>query len=284
MEQKRHYVAIGRGEGLVARFGDVLAYIADGARARPLLHLLTTVAPPALPQAFAALAHGPESDTVAPFGALVPAGDCLHLIVRGDVVADVEAGGGQHRLSGGGRPLVDEPVAPWFDRITICGSTTTFVPCADTDLVAGVVPGGGFVLQSRLARSAAQQAPQPVPATTRARPVTGTLTADDGAGYPLDRTYIIGRNPMIDPAVVSGAASPISLPDDPQVSRVHAYVTVNGGMVLVRDAQTVGGTHIASPGDQTWTQIGDQPVELLPGCYLRIGQKIFTYQVSSQGQ
>ncbi|SEA57999.1 MULTISPECIES: FHA domain-containing protein [unclassified Mycobacterium] len=284
MEQKRHYVAIGRGEGLVARFGDVLTYVADGARARPLLRVLTTVAPPALPQALAALAYGPESDTVPPFGALVPAGDCLHLIVRGDVIADVEAGGGQQRLSSGGRPLVDEPVASWFDRITICGTTTTFVPCADTDLVAGVVPGGGFVLQSRLARSTAQHAPQPAPATTRARPVTGNLTADDGAVYPLDRAYIIGRNPMIDPAVVSGAASPISLPDDPQVSRVHAYVTVNGGMVLVRDAQTVGGTHIASPGDQTWTQIGDQPVELLPGCYLRIGQKILTYQVPAQSQ
>jgi len=284
VEQKRHYVAIGRGEGLVARFGDVLAYIADGARARPLLRVLSTTVPPALPQALAALAYGPESDTVPHFGALIPTTDCLHLIVRGEVIADVEAGGGQRRLGSGGRPLVDEPVAPWFDRITICGAATTFVPCADTDLVAGVVPGGGFVLQSSTARSAAQQAPQPAPATTRARPVTGVLTADDGAVYPLDRAYIIGRNPMIDPAVVSGAASPISLPDDPQVSRVHAYVTVTGGLVLVRDAQTVGGTHIASPGDQTWTQIGDQPVELLPGCYLRIGQKIFTYQVPAQSQ
>ena len=91
MEQKQHYVAIGRGEGLVARFGDVLTYLPDGARARPLLQLLTTVAPPALPQALAGLAHGPETDTVPAFGALIPAGDCLHLIVRGEVIADVDA-------------------------------------------------------------------------------------------------------------------------------------------------------------------------------------------------
>jgi FHA domain len=285
VEQKRHYVAIGRGEGLVARFGDVLTYIADAARARPLLEVLATTFPPAtLPQALAALVQGPESDTVPAFGALVPAGDCLHLIVRGEVVADVEAGGGHRRVSGSGRPLVDEPAAPWFDRITICTATTTFVPCADTDLVAGVVPGSGFVLQSRTARSAAQQSPKQAPPTSRARPVTGSLTADDGAVYPLDRTYVIGRNPMIDPAVVAGSASPISLPDDPQVSRVHAYVTVEGGMVLVRDAQTAGGTHIAAPGDQVWTQIGDQPVELPPGCYLRIGQKILTYAVTPQSQ
>lgn len=285
MEQKRHCVAIGRGEGLVARYGDVLVYIADAARARPLLQVLTSTAQPsALPQALAALASGPESDTVPHFGALVPTGDALHLMVRGDVIADIEAGGGHRRVSGGSRPVVDETVAPWFDRITICTATTTFVPCSDTDLVAGVVPGSGFVLQSRVARVAAAQAPAQVAATTRGRPPTGSLVADDGAVYPLDRPYIIGRNPLLDPAVSNASASPISLPDDPQVSRVHTYVTVSGGMVMVRDARTVGGTFIAAPGDQAWTQIGDQPVELKPGCYLRIGQKILTYDMSAGSQ
>lgn len=285
MEQKRHCVAIGRGEGLVARYGDVLVYIADAARARPLIQTLTSTAhPSALPHALAALTTGPASDTVPHFGALVPTGDALHLIVHGEVIADIEAGGGHRRVSGGSRPVVDETVAPWFDRITICTAATTFVPCADTDLVAGVVPGAGFVLQSRVVRPAAAQAPAQVAATTRGRPVTGSLIADDGAVYPLDRTYIIGRNPLIDPAVSNASASPISLPDDPQVSRVHAYVTVNGGMVMVRDARTAGGTFIAAPGDQNWTQIGDQPVELHPGCYLRIGQKILTYNVSGPSQ
>ena len=125
------------------------------------------------------------------------------------------------------------------------------MPCADTDLVAGVVPGAGFVLQSRVAgAAAAQQSPPQAAATTRGRPITGSLVADDGAVYPLDRAYIIGRNPMIDPAVSNATASPISLPDDPQVSRVHAHVTVHGNLVLVRDAQTAGGTYIAAPGDQ----------------------------------
>ncbi len=285
MEQKRHCVAIGRGEGLVARYGDVLVYIADAARARPLIQTLTSTAhPSALPHALAALTTGPASDTVPHFGALVPTGDALHLIVHGEVIADIEAGGGHRRVSGGSRPVVDETVAPWFDRITICTAATTFVPCADTDLVAGVVPGAGFVLQSRVVRPAAAQAPAQVAATTRGRPVTGSLIADDGAVYPLDRAYIIGRNPLIDPAVSNASASPISLPDDPQVSRVHAYVTVNGGMVMVRDARTVGGTFIAAPGDQNWTQIGDQPVELHPGCYLRIGQKVLTYDVSGPSQ
>lgn len=284
MEQKRHHVAIGRGDGLVARFGDVLMYIADAGRGRPLLQLVASTPPHTLPHALAALVGGPELDAVPHFGALVPAGDALHLIVRGEVIADIEAGGGHRRVSGAGRPLVDETVAPWFDRITICTATTTFVPCADTDLVAGVVPGAGFVLQPRMVGAAAQQSPPQAAATTRGRPITGALVADDGAVYPLDRAYIIGRNPMIDPAVSNATASPISLPDDPQVSRVHAHVTVHGGLVMVRDAQTAGGTYIAAPGDQVWTQIGDRPVELKPGCYLRIGQKILTYDMSATAQ
>ncbi|MUL48746.1 FHA domain-containing protein [Mycobacterium sp. CBMA293] len=280
VEQKRHCVAIGRGEGLVARKGDVLMYVADIARARSLLHVLeSTTHAQALPQELATLAQGPNPDTVPPFGALVPTGDALHLILRGEVIADIESGGSHRRVSGSSRPLVHETVDPRFDRITICTATTTFVPCADTDLVAGVVPGAGFVLQLRAARAPVQQQPPPAPPTMQARPVAGSLTADDGAVYPLDRAYVIGRNPMIDPAVHNASASPISLPDDPQVSRVHAYVTVNGGQVMVRDAQTAGGTYIAAPGDQVWTPVGDQPVELKPGCYLRIGQKILTHQV-----
>ncbi|MDR3661969.1 MAG: FHA domain-containing protein [Mycobacterium sp.] len=282
MELKRHCVAIGRGEGLVARSGDVLMYVTDAGRARGLLHILHTTAHlqgPATAECLAALVHGPESGAVPAFGAVIPTAEGLQLILRGDVIADIESEVAPRRVSGGTRPLTHEAVGPRFDRITICTGTTTFVPCADTDLIAGVVPGSGFVLQPRVVRAPVRQAPPPAPATMRARPVSGALTADDGAVYPLDRPYIIGRNPMIDPAAHSAAGSPISVPDDPQVSRVHAYVTVNGGLVMVRDARTVGGTYIAAPGDQVWTPVGEQPVELKPGCYLRVGQKILTYQV-----
>ena len=285
MDLNRHCVAIGRGDGLVARRGDVLMYISDATRARSLLHLLSVNAQPGpvLVNALSALVHGREAGTVPPFGVLVPSGDRLQLLLRGEVVADIASEGGHHRVGGGSRPVVDESVGPRFDKIAMCSATTTFIPCADTDLLAGVVPGAGFVLQPRMVRAPVRQ-PPPAAATMAARPVSGALTSDDGAVYPLDRPYIIGRNPMIDPAVHNAAASPISLPDDPQVSRLHAYVTINGGTVLVRDARTAGGTFIAAPGDQVWTQVGEQPVELKPGCYLRVGQRILTYRVITPGQ
>lgn len=286
MELSRHCVAIGRGDGLVARFGDVLMYISDAARARTLLHVLSSNAQhgPVVLNALSALVHGPEAGAVPPFGVLVPTDDKLQLVLRGDVIADVEWAGGHHRVGCDSRPMVNEALGQRFDKIMMCSGATTFIPCADTDLLAGVVPGAGFVLQPRVVRAPVRQSPLPAPATMRARPVSGALTSDDGAVYPLDRPYIIGRNPMIDPAAHNASASPISLPDDPQVSRVHAFVTINGTTVLVRDARTVCGTFIAAPGDQVWTQVGEQPVELKPGCYLRIGQRILTYQVITPSQ
>ena len=117
-----------------------------------------------------------------------------------------------------------------------------------------------------------------------ARPAIGALAADDEAVYPLDRSYVIGRNPLIDKSVRDAQASPIFLSDDQQISRVHAYVTLDADAVLVRDAGTPGGTYVAAPGDETWIRVGDRPTELKPGWCLRIGQRILVYQKASSVQ
>jgi hypothetical protein len=59
---------------------------------------------------------------------------------------------------------------------------------------------------------------------------------------------------------------------------VHAYVSVEGGAVCVRDAGTSGGTFIAAPAAKDWTRIGMTPTELEPGWSLRIGGLILTYE------
>jgi hypothetical protein len=136
----------------------------------------------------------------------------------------------------------------------------------------------------RQAPRARPPAPAPAAETAIPRPVVGALTSADDAVYPLDRPYVIGRNPLADRAVRDSVASPIVLPDDPQISRVHAYVTVSAGTVLVRDAGTPGGTFIAAPGAATWTRVGEQPMALRPGWCLRIGQRMLTYQATRPAQ
>jgi hypothetical protein len=165
-----------------------------------------------------------------------------------------------------------------------------------------VVPGGGFLLLGPAPAAQAapakpesdateriSSAPEEVATTQlapRAAPVqtafasttAGVLSTPDGAAYLLDRSYVVGRAPLSDDAVRSATASPIVVQYDPYISRVHAYITVEGGEVFVRDASTTAGTFIAAPGASEWTQISTAPTKLEPGWSMRIGQWIATYR------
>jgi hypothetical protein len=296
-------VAVGRGDGLVARTGDAVMYIADEtAGAAALLAALDATAGVespgrALAKALATIALGPDAPTV----------DGLLLILRGPVTADVESDGQVRRLTGE-RALtwVDETLPQTIDKVTIGGPSGLAVGMGHhTGLRAGVVPAGGFaVLKSGAPKPVApqphpperrdpppRQAPParpparaPAAETANPRPVPGALTTGDDAVYPLDRPYVIGRNPLADPMVRDSAASPIVLADDPQISRVHAYVTVSAESVFVRDAGTPAGTFVAAPGAPEWTRVGVQPVVLQPGWCLRIGAKMLTYQATGPAQ
>ncbi len=104
------------------------------------------------------------------------------------------------------------------------------------------------------------------------------LQADNGSRVPLDRDYVLGRDPRQDPAVVRGSASPIRVEDGQQViSRVHTYVSVAGGQVTVRDAGSANGTYVAAPGDPGWHRIGPDPVPLPVGHSLRLGLRVYTH-------
>ncbi len=322
MDLEPYCVGIAPGDGLVAHSGHALMYIADPRGASALLNALETVHQSrgrALAKSLAAIALGPDSAVVSPFGVLVPADDGLQLILRGPVAAHIDGGDGVRTVFGD-RALtwVDETLSDAVDTVAICTRDAALTPSAHTDLRAGVVPGAGFMMSRKAlaqqvvhpptpavsvlptppeqsddpttryqppVRDPRPAPPLPAAATAAPPPGIGALVVDDEAIYPLDRAYVVGRNPMIDSAVRNSHASPLFLPDDPQISRVHAYVTVDATGVFVRDAGTPGGTFVAAPGDTTWTKVSEQqPTALRPGWCLRIGQRVLVYQKASSAQ
>jgi FHA domain len=126
----------------------------------------------------------------------------------------------------------------------------------------------------------------PVPSRQAATPPSlSVLTSQDGPPIVLDRTnYVLGREPQQDPAVESGEAVPVQLQDpDHVISRVHAYVSVENDIVLVRDADSMHGTYFSPPGGEQWTRITAEPSPLPPGWNLQIGPKVFTLELTEPG-
>jgi hypothetical protein len=321
VDRDPYTVAIAPGEGLVVRFGDVVMYVADASAAVDrLMTAVGSVADTERParavaERLAALAFGAESASIPPFGVIAPTADGLLLLLRGAVTASVEAADGTREVSGA-RALtwVDEVLPESARKVTI-GGRPGLAALPRTDLRAGVVPGGGFVLDRATAPACARPEPEPEPAvkmaetvvhnlapvqpaspsvtqavqpvgaprgnpseTSMLAPVAGFLETEDGAVFPLDRPYVIGRDPLKDELVRNAHASPIVLQNDNHVSRVHAFVTIDGGAVFVRDATTPAGTFIAAPGAKSWTEITSTPTELAPGWSIRLGERVLTYR------
>jgi hypothetical protein len=291
-------VAIAPGDGLIARFGDLVMYIAN--QAKPvgrLLAIAESAAEAAAPAAaltdlLATQTFGADASLTVPFVLVAPRPDrTLTMLLRGAVIAEVEAGGETFDVAGEHPPrLVARSLPASVGRITAAGGIGPLQLRGrpETDLRAGVVLGGGFILHfaGRTARtppSAESIAPQPEPVESHTAPRTqrpvGALTFGDGAEYPLDRSYVLGRDPSGAEDVRSGKAMPIFVSDDRHVSRVHAYVTTDGAVVSIRDAATPGGTYIAAPGGESWTAVGPAPVSIGPGWRIRIGERVLTYVV-----
>jgi predicted component of type VI protein secretion system len=86
-----------------------------------------------------------------------------------------------------------------------------------------------------------------------------------GRQVPLDSVVDIGREPSL----------PLSVPDDAQISRRHARVTMQGGQVVVADLGSTNGTYV-----------NDQPIHglrtLRPGDRIRTGLTVVELRTSAQ--
>ncbi len=113
------------------------------------------------------------------------------------------------------------------------------------------------------------------------RPPLGVLVFDDGCTFSVDGDYVVGREPELDPAVMSEHARPLCLNhEDQTVSRVHAVLRLVGWQVLLEDRGSSNGTFVAhAAGDQQWQRIEPgHPATLTSGDRVRFGHKVAVFE------
>jgi hypothetical protein len=254
-----------------------------------------------------------NSDEVPPFGAVAPLETGYVVLLHGPVSAEITGPHGVVLLSGEQAVTwVDYKLEVPVDRLSVTSGNHPVRVDPMSDLRAGLVPGSGFVMTphepanqspdqtddgaANEMRATAGSASTPVdvaPTTEVAEgppphgsdrstealtaPI-GHLVATDGMRIPLDRAYVLGREPDGDPAVASGEATPVRLTDDDSlISRVQSYIAVEAGQVSLRDAASANGTFVAAPGDESWSRVGDDVFVLPPEWSMRVGNRVFTY-------
>jgi hypothetical protein len=111
----------------------------------------------------------------------------------------------------------------------------------------------------------------------RRRPSLGVLLVDDGTRYPLDRDYIIGREPVLDGDVAARRATPLRIADPAgTVSRLHLRVSLVGWQVRVEDLRSANGSVLHSPdGARPLEPFAPTPIE--PGALIGLGDRSVRY-------
>lgn len=153
-------IGIAPGEGLVGRFGEVVIYLVGAnASTERILGAVEAVADAehpgaAIAQRLAAVVFGTGSEPP-PFGLVAPTADGTLVLLRGPVSALISGAEGSRRLVGARAfTWVDEIVRDPVRTLSIGpGADAQVTPYPRTDLRAGVVPGGGFVIHAAVRRS-----------------------------------------------------------------------------------------------------------------------------------
>ncbi|MFN8080603.1 MAG: FHA domain-containing protein [Kineosporiaceae bacterium] len=113
------------------------------------------------------------------------------------------------------------------------------------------------------------------------RPRLGTLRFSSGQTVSLDRSVLIGRNPMA--MRVSGDEFPTIIPlrhAGQDVSRTHVEIRLVEWSVLLIDLGSRNGTMVTIPGRTRLRLEAHRPIELIPGTVVQLADDVtFVFEV-----
>lgn len=119
---------------------------------------------------------------------------------------------------------------------------------------------------------------EPTPMT---RPRLGVLRFSTGQTVGLDRSVLIGRNPVV--SRVGGDELPVVIPLDSatkDISRTHAEVRLDDWDVLLVDHGSSNGTFAVLPGRGEQRLQAQVPMHLVPGTVVRLANDVtFVFEV-----
>lgn len=182
-------------------------------------------------------------------------------------------------------PAAEQTMVPAED--TIAGPSTPAQPMpALVSAERGELDGdhdGLTVASIDLRRLRAERAAQPADETPAggvavaeaARPVpaaTASLRMPDGALEPLGPGVVLGRAPSV--SQVSGGRLPRLVTigaGDPDISRSHVRVSVEGDTVVITDLHSRNGTHVVAPGKAPVKLRAGDPTPVLAGTVVDLG-------------
>ncbi len=113
------------------------------------------------------------------------------------------------------------------------------------------------------------------------RPTLGFVVFDDGSTFGLDRSYVIGREPM--PPDGSDAEVLILHENNETLSRTHAELRLIDWTVQLVDLDSTNGTYIWDQSFERWNQLAPgQPVELTSGDTIALGRRTLVFESVSR--
>jgi FHA domain len=125
----------------------------------------------------------------------------------------------------------------------------------------------------RAARSAEETPASGLPAVVDAPPgPAASLRMPDGALEPIGHDVVLGRAPSV--SQVSGGRLPRLITigvGDPDISRSHVRVAVEGDTVVITDLHSRNGTHVVAPGKPPVKLRAGEPTPVLAGTVVDLG-------------